>query len=174
MNMDTKWYALRVSYSREMKAKARLEEAGFEVFVPMVRKRVARKDGTAFAPVPAVSNLLFVRTRWKAIEEWIRLQREEGFVHFMWDSMTRMPLVVRDKAMEDFIKVCDSGEDILILDSLSPKLKAGAPVRVVNGPFSGVEGRVVRIRKSRRIVVELPGLLAVATTFIDPADLEAL
>ena len=38
----------------------------------------------------------------------------------------------------------------------------------------GVEGKVVRIRKSRRVLVELPGMLAVATTYIDPVNLEII
>ena len=44
----------------------------------------------------------------------------------------------------------------------------------MEGPFKGVEGVVVRVKKSRRVVVELPGMLAVATTYIQPTDLELL
>ena len=39
-------------------------------------------------------------------------------------------------------------------------------MRVISGPFAGVEGKVVRIRKSRRILVEIPGMLAVASTYL--------
>ena len=40
--------------------------------------------------------------------------------------------------------------------------------------FTGVEGVVVRVKRSRRVVVELPGMFAVATTFVHPRDLELL
>ena len=75
--------------------------------------------------------------------------------------------VVPDKAMDDFIKVSSSLEDDLgYLSEVSPLLRAGQKVRVIAGPFAGIEGKVVRIRKSKRVMVELPGMLAVATTYI--------
>ena len=45
---------------------------------------------------------------------------------------------------------------------------------VKDGPFKGVEGKIVRIRKSRRVLVELPGMLAVASTYVDPKELEII
>ena len=50
----------------------------------------------------------------------------------------------------------------------------GRKVRILEGPFAGVEGVIVRIKKSRRVVVELPGMLAVATTYITPDALELI
>ena len=39
---------------------------------------------------------------------------------------------------------------------------------------AGVEGVVVRIKKSRRVMVELPGMFAVTTNYIPVQDLEIL
>ena len=47
-------------------------------------------------------------------------------------------------------------------------------MRVLSGPFKDIEGVVVRVKRSRRVVVELPGLLAIATTYIKPSELEIL
>jgi transcription antitermination factor NusG len=63
-------------------------------------------------------------------------------------------------------------EDLIYLTQINPKLREGQTVRVRNGSFAGVEGRIVRIRKSRRIMVEIPGMLAVATTYVRPEILE--
>jgi hypothetical protein len=69
--------------------------------------------------------------------------------------------------MEDFIKVAGTmDEDLIYLTQISQKLRDGQKVRIVSGSFAGVEGTVVRIRKSRRIMVELPGMLAVASTYV--------
>jgi transcription antitermination factor NusG len=65
-------------------------------------------------------------------------------------------------------------EDTVYLTELSSKLREGQKVRVIEGPFAGVEGRVVRIKKSRRILVELPGMLSVAATFIPSDNLEQI
>ena len=75
--------------------------------------------------------------------------------------------------MEDFIRVSEARyEDIVYLLDVSSKLRAGQKVRVKSGPFAGVEGTVVRVKRSRRVMVELPGMLAVATSYIPDSDLE--
>lgn len=166
------WYALRVSYSRELKIQSHLQAAGVRTFVPMIWRRCPDKSKKL---VPAVSNLCFVHWTRPEIEDYIRSFGEKSPVHFYWDRTTSSPLVVPDKAMEDFIKVSASmDEDLIYLTEITEKLREGQAVRVKEGPFKGVEGKIVRIRKSRRILVELPGMLAVATTFVDPSCLEII
>ena len=68
-------------------------------------------------------------------------------------------------------------EDTIYLNEVNSKLREGQKVKVVDGPFKGIEGKIVRIRKSRRVMVELPGMLAIATTyvpneFIEPVSVE--
>ena len=77
--------------------------------------------------------------------------------------------------MENFIKVASTlDEDLIYLTAISEKLREGQAVKVKDGPFAGVVGRIVRIRKSRRILVEIPGMLAVATTYVTPDNLEMI
>ena len=177
-NDGCSWYALRVSYSRVLKIQAQLQAAGVRTFVPMIWRRCPVKPGmTQMAKklVPAVSNLCFVHWTKHEIESYIRSFGEKSPVHFYWDRTTASPLMVPDKAMEDFIKVSASmDEDLIYLTEITEKLREGQTVRVKEGPFKGVEGKVVRIKKSRRILVELPGMLAVATTFVDPSYLEII
>ena len=54
------------------------------------------------------------------------------------------------------------------------KLREGQRVKVKTGPFEGVEGTVIRVKRSRRVMVEIPGMLAIATTFVKPEELEIL
>jgi transcription antitermination factor NusG len=94
---------------------------------------------------------------------------------YIWDKPTNQPIVVPTKAMEDFIKISMSKiDDVIYLHEISPKLREGQSVRVKSGPFDGIEGKIVRVKGSRRVMVELPGMLAIATTFVDPIDLEIL
>jgi transcription antitermination factor NusG len=77
--------------------------------------------------------------------------------------------------MEDFITIASTlDEDLIYLTEVSEKLREGQEVKVKEGPFKGVEGKIVRIRKSRRVLVELPGMLAVASTYVDPKELEII
>ena len=171
--VPSSWYALRVSYSRELKVQKALDALGVKTFVPMMWKRC--QDNPDRKLVPAVGNLCFAYSTRAALEDFIRGYGEASPVHFYWDRTANRPLTVPDKAMNDFIIVASTlDEDIVYVTEISAKLREGQTVMVKDGPFKGVEGKVVRIRKSRRILVELPGMLAVATTYIDPVNLEII
>lgn len=168
-----KWFAVRVTYGREIKFQDLLRGAGFETFVPMTVRRSDSSVNAQVCLVPAVSNLLFVRGAQQDIYDFFRGQGEGCPARFIWDKGTREPITVPDKAMEDFMTVSRSMlEDTMYFTELSSKLREGRKVRILSGPFAGVEGRIVRIRKSRRILVEIPGMLSVAATFIPSDNLE--
>ena len=100
---------------------------------------------------------------------------DSRYAHFIWDAHTREPIVVPDKAMQDFIQISQvMNDEALYLKDITSKLHEGQKVRVTDGPFKGVEGVVLRIKRSRRVIVDFPGLLAIATNFIDPRFLEAI
>ena len=175
MEAQMKWYAIRVTYSRELKFQTQLREAGFETFVPMCRKKVERNGKTQVVIVPAVSNLCFVKTTREQLRDYMYSLGEACPAHFIWNKATRNPIVVPDKAMEDFMTISLlMSDETLYLNEISPKLRAGQKVRVKEGPFQGVEGIVVRIKNSRRVMVELPGLFAVATNYIPVDNLELI
>ena len=169
------WYPLRVTYSRELKVRGILQTAGYECFVPMVFRTEVRDGVESRKTVPAVNNLCFV----KAVRGELDLVREKNglksYTSYIWDRVTRMPLTVPDKAMDDFIRVSETmRDDVLYLHEINPKLRQGQKVRIKEGPFAGVEGRVVRVRKSRRVMVELPGIFAVATGYVPEDKLEII
>ena len=178
--VPSSWYALRVSYSRELKVRDRLNESGIRTFVPMMWRRCPVKPGmTTGNPsrrlVPAVGNLCFAYSTRAELEDFIRGYGDTSPVHFYWDRTANKPLTVPEKAMNDFIAVSSTlDEDLIYITEITSKLREGQTVKVKEGPFKGIEGKVVRIRKSRRILVELPGMLAVATTYIQPEYLEII
>lgn len=151
------WYAIRVTYGREKKFCKVLEEKGFETFVP------------------AVSNLCFVKTEKEDLDSYMAGLGDVCPARYIWDKATRKPIIVPDKAMEDFIRVSRfMADEALYLEVVSPKIREGQRVRVKAGPLMGVEGVVTRVKRSRRVVVELPGIMAIATTYIAITDLEII
>lgn len=162
-----RWYALRATYSRELKVQAALQERGVRTFIPMMCREKKL--------VPAVSGLVFALATREALDSYIRSFGDARPVNYYWDRTANAPLTVPSKAMEDFIAVASSlEEDLIYLTEISDKLREGQTVKVKEGPFKGVEGKIVRIRKSRRVMVELPGMLAVASTYVSPAELEII
>ena len=167
------WYVLRVTYSRELKIKDLLEQKGVKVFVPMMGKTTIVDGIQSKKLVPAVNNLCFVHWTKDQLDNYIRSYGDARPVNYYWDRTKNCPLTVPEKAMNDFIAVASTmDEDLIYITEINDKLREGQRVRVKNGPFKGIEGKIVRIRKSRRILVELPGMLAVATTYVCPEDVE--
>lgn len=165
------WFAIRVTYGRELKFQTVLNDAGFETFIPMTVKKVEIGGLKSVKIVPAVSNLCFVYAEMNSLKSFFFDMGEACPARFMWDRATRNPIVIPDKVMSDFMLVSKAMlEDTIYLSEVNSKLREGQAVRVLGGPFKGVEGKVVRIKKSRRVMIELPGMLAVATTYI-PSDL---
>ena len=161
------WYALRATYSRELKVQADLQEKGVRTFIPMMWKEKKL--------IPAINNLVFVYWTREKIDSYIRSFADARPVNYYWDRTTNAPLTIPDKDMENFIAVASTlDEDLVFLTEVSDKLREGQTVKVKEGPFKGVEGKIVRIRKSRRILVELPGMLAVASTYVAPEELEII
>lgn len=110
-----------------------------------------------------VHNLIFVYTTREALDPWKRLHESDAALRYTIDKSTNKPMVVSDKAMEDFIRVTQEANDsLLYLDNPSIILTKGQKVEVVAGPFKGVQGYILRIRKDRRVVVTLNGLISVA------------
>ena len=172
---EKKWFALRVTYCRELKVQKALEEKGIRTFIPMRFLREEKDGKVVRRHIPAVNNLLFALSDQQTLYEHIRSEGEVPMTRFIWDRSTRKPIVIPTKQMEDFIRICDlSADEAVFLSDMNEKLLDGVRVRVAFGSFAGVEGRVVRIKKSRRILVELPGLLAVASAFVPLEYLEVL
>ena len=169
------WFVLRISYGREMAIKAKLEGEGHPGFIPMKYVRIEEDGKVSHEWVPAVGNLLFVKASYRYLYDFILGEGDRRRTHFMWNRSDQQPIVVPDKQMEDFIRVCSaSNEEVLYLSDPSVKLRSGAKVRVINGPFTGVEGTVVRIKKSRRVMVEIPGIIAAASAYGPLDDLEII
>ena len=164
-----KWFALRVTYGRELQARDAFDALSIPSFVPMRYEYVVRNHKKERKLVPAVSNLVFAHTQKVTLD---RLKHTSlPYLRYIMkhDGDLSTPLTVRDDNMENFIRVARQvEEDIRYINPDDYDLKAGQRVRVIGGPFVGTVGTLVKVRgsRSKRVVVELEGVLHVASTAI--------
>ena len=72
--------------------------------------------------------------------------------------------------MTNFIKATSTdNEHVRMVSPEQCHYKSGEIVKVIDGEFNGVIGRVARIAGQQRVVVEITGLCLVATAYI-PTD----
>ena len=180
------WFPMRVTYQREMKVKAELDRLGIECFVPMTYRVVeSRNDGITDKRkhgetellrelVPAINNLIFVRSTQERISGLKRSNEVLEPLRYMMDHTAEeahVIMTVPDRQMENFMRVATMTDDsVMFLDEKSIVGKEGKRVKIIGGVFEGVEGVIRRVKRCKRVVVELEGVASVAIAFV-PARL---
>lgn len=173
MPKTKQWYAIRVTYNREMKVKRELDSLHIENFLPMKYRIVMRGERKIKELVPAIHNLIFVNINQAALKEYKATTTLP--IRYIMNRETREPIVIPDYQMRNFIAVAGNlKEQIVYLEPNVSNFKKGDKVRITGGVFEGTEGYFMRIKGDRRVVVCINGLAAVATTFIHPSLVEKI
>ena len=170
---DKVWYAIRVTYNRELKVKEDLDARGITCFVPMQYRREERGGVMVKRLVPSVHNLIFIYLTPTEMQEYKR--HTDLPIRYIMNRENNRPIIVPTREMENFIKVAGTYDEKLIYLNPDPgDFAKGERVRIIGGTFAGAEGVVVRDKGDRRVVVNVEGLVAVATTFVHPSMIEKI
>ena len=163
------WFPMRVTYSREMKVKAELDRLGIESFIPMMYK-VVDGDMPQRELVPAISNLIFVRSTQERISGLKSSNKTLEPLRYMIDQTAQQPhtiMTVPDRQMENFMRVASKTDDsVMFLNDESAVGKEGKRVEIIGGAFEGVTGVIRRVKRCKRVVVEIEGVASVAIAFV--------
>lgn len=170
------WYAMSAPYSRELKAKAALDELHIECYVPMRYELVQKGRLKKRMLVPAIHNLIFVHALRSRINE---VKRKIDYLQYRTTVKEgrNVPIEVPLKQMDDFRKVCESyNEKVKVLLPGSVSLAKGTRVRVTGEEFEGVEGVFVKVagNRGRSVVVEIPGVATVISATLSPDLIEVI
>ena len=169
------WFPMRVTYQREMKVKAELDRLEIESFVPMTYKVVdADTDNPCRKLVPAIRNLIFVRSTQERISHLKSSNEILEPLRYMIDNTaeeTHTIMTIPDRQMQNFMRVASKSDDsVMFLDDESVVGKEGKRVEIIGGAFEGVTGVIRRVKRCKRVVVEIEGVASVAIAFV-PAGL---
>ena len=171
------WFAMSAPYRRELRAKEFLDHKGVECFVPMKEALVERRSGTKSRKmIPAIHNLVFVHTTKERIKD---LKQGVNFLQYHTRPIAgkNVPIIVPDYQMQQFIAVTTaSNEGLTYLRPEEIDIKKGTKVRVHGGVFDGTEGYFVKVqgKRSRRVVMLIEGITAVALTEISTDFIEVI
>ena len=168
------WFPMRVTYQREMKVKAELDRLEIENFVPMkYRITELQNDGESELRrvlVPAINNLIFVRSSQERMSELKMTNEVLEPLRYMMDQTAVEPhtiMTVPDKQMENFMRVASVTDDsVMFLDETTIVGKEGKRVQIMGGAFEGVTGVIRRVKRCKRVVVELEGIASVAIAYV--------
>ena len=169
------WYVLRATYNRVEKNIETLKKNVAYVYIPK-HHVIKNKNGKKKRVLePLLPNLVFVYSTQSHLEELFREENDLDHLRFYRDKTKDVsqqdgkhpPIVVPYYEMLNFIKLTSvDNEHIKLVELEHCHYKSGDKVRIVEGDFAGVVGRVARIAGQQRVVVELNKLCMVATAYI--------
>jgi len=175
------WYVFRASYGRVDRASDYLVACGTYTYIA---KRYADKviDGRRRRVLEnLIPNLVFAYTTAEDADRYVKGTPELTYLtyyynHFETDEFGKNPpLTVSCREMENFIRATSShNEHLLFVKPSQCHYKSGDMVKVVDGPFVGVEGMVARVSGQQRVVLSLSSVGLVSTAYVPTAFIEKL
>jgi transcription antitermination factor NusG len=142
--------------------------------------RYIQEGPVIFERKPLVTSLVFVRADASEIQlvdarikDELLIGRMLGFIYKTadWKGFAVIP----DIQMDSFRLITLNGGPGLTFFSGDPvKFMQGDHVRVIDGPLKGAEGYIKRIKKDRRLLVCVEGVIAVATSYLPERMVEKI
>lgn len=160
------WYAYRVYRNKMNEVKSSVLSSGLDCYVPM--RPVLRDSSYCACPAdaytyePVIPSLIFIRS---SASYALRVRRDPGSLLWVYCRPgTDEPSAIPDREMDVFMYVTRTG--CMSMESIGLDFVRGDRVRVTGGMFSGAEGYISRVHGTRRFVVVIEGVAAIATVYI--------
>ena len=175
------WYALRTTYGREKKAYDYLTAKGITAFYPTTNVVKLIKGKRKVVTESRLPNIFFAYGTEEQLKEYVYDNVNLPFLRFYYrhihegNTIKKTPLVVPDNQMESLKIICAADVDNTFVSLVKvPKFEKGQQVKVIDGTFKGVTGRVARWHGQQRVAVIVDGLVTVCTAYVPSAFLETM
>lgn len=177
------WYALRCTYGREKQACEHIINNKGTAYYPQrtaIRLINGKRTNVEESYLP---NILFAYGTFDEVKTFVYDNVHEAtkplrfyYRHFhLGRRIIKEPLIVPDNQMESLKIICAAdAEDILLVPDDVHKFEEGQSVRIIDGQFKGVIGKVARYHGQQRVGVIIDGLMTIATAYIPRAFLEQI
>lgn len=175
------WYALRCTYGREKAAYDYFVAKGIIAFYPTTNAVKIINGKRKVVAESRLPNIFFAFGTEDQIKTFVYDNVNLPFLRFYYRHVhvgrriNKTLLIVPDYQMESLKIICaaDADNTIVSFDEV-PKFEKGQLVRVVDGAFKGVVGRVARWQGQQRVGVVVEGLVTMVTAYVPSAFLEEI
>ena len=175
------WYALRTTYGREKKAYEYLTAKGITAFYPTTNVVKLIKGKRKVVTESRLPNIFFAYGTEEQLKEYVYDNVNLPFLRFYYrhyhegSKIKKTPLIVPDNQMDSLKIICAADADNTFVSLVKvPKFEKGQLVKVIDGVFKGVVGRVARWQGQQRVGVVVDDLVAMVTAYIPSAFLQKI
>jgi len=178
---DKSWFVFRVSYGREDKASDFLIEDGTYTYVAKkyVEKYFRGKKKRYLKTL--IPNLLFAYTTEDKADKYVNNTPALSYLTYYYnhfeknDEQKNPPLTISCEEMASFVQAtCNKNKHLMFVDPSQCHFKSGEIVKIIDGPFKGVIGRVARVSGQQRVVITLSNIGLISTAYIPKAFLNKI
>ena len=158
LNDTHQWVALYTNSRSEKKTAQTLQNAGYEVYLPLQRIRRHWSDRWKSVEVPLFNSYIFAKIRARDVTP---VRNSAGVVTIV--SWHGKPAIIPDKEINAIKQLMDAAAEVHVKNN--SQLKRGARVRIVEGPFINMEGMLISDCEEGNFCVSISGLdFALVTT----------
>ena len=167
---DIHWYAIRTFHNKATSVCRIADKEAIEWYTPVQDVEVVENERRIIRKKPLLPSLLFLRCTTEFINKLKRLTNSNVLPYCHPGTM--IPQVIEDRDMEIFRFVTRTAATLESIDEA--QLADKQQVRITGGIFAGATGHICRIHGTKRFVVRIEGVAAVATTFIPRQFIEPI
>lgn len=175
------WYALRTTYGRERKAYDYLVSKGVTAFLPTIEVEKEVDGKREMVTQSRLPNIFFARGTESEIQAFVYDNVNLPYLRFYYRhtlvgrTTEKTPMIVPDDQIDSLRIICAAEANDIIVSSVAiPKFETGQLVRITDGAFSGVIGRVARYQGQQRVAVVVTDLMTMCTAYIPSAFLQRI
>jgi transcription antitermination factor NusG len=162
-----RWYACRTRSRHEKRVEAYLRQHRIDSFLPLLPRRQRWHDRTKITLLPLFPGYLFARSTPEAL---LPVLAAPGVIDVVRTNGRPVPLP--EDGIENVRRVLAALTRAEVVPSPA-SWRRGQPVRIVSGPFEGIEGVVVSHRRGR-VLVGIASLPQAIELDVSGASLEAV
>jgi transcription antitermination factor NusG len=147
--LEAKWYVLFVRSNQEKRVTLHLKEKAIEYFLPVYESVRQRSDRKVKLLCPLFPGYVFVHMSFVDRLKALLIPNVIDFV-----GTKSAPSPVSDEEVEWMMRGTESGK----AQPHPYSLNAGSRVRVTAGPMAGLEGCLIRLQNSSRVLIALDSI----------------
>lgn len=167
---ELSWYALRIFHNKASLVWSLADKDGVECYTPTREVEELHNGIVHIRETRIMPSLIFMRTTPDYI---LRLRSlTEDNIYPYCEPRSNKPKSIPNEEMELFRFIARTASREVELIDYEPQM--GDRVRITGGVFEGAEGYIRRVHGTKRFVVCIEGVAAIATTYIPRQYIEKL
>ena len=165
-DLAPQWYAVQTKSRFEKVVHTGLQTKGFETYLPLCQEAHIWKDRKKVVEVPLFPGYVLAKLVDNAADR-VRVAQTHGVARILGDGNAITP--IEEREIEAVHRLVANGAH-----KPHPHLREGVRVRVRQGPLTDMEGFLVRIKNSARLVISITIIARSVATELDSEDVTVL